>query len=411
MTAPRPLSIAFVTVADLPEGWGRTGRLRTLVGALTGMGHKVQIWNEHSLESSGIEKPSGTLCGGTYEYVLGTVERKKGFGSISLKLKAVREILSRIRNAVRNGGLDLIIFNHLAFYDIYPITRLAQRLGIPTVQCYEDERMELVLKHNISLSQKIFGLNSWAADHWCSGMADQLWVISSYLRDKYAKLSRHPERVHIVPTIIDCEEWSMPEESPASPPLILYSGGFGEHEDIEKIAQSLGFLKQWGVPFRMLFLGANPQLRRVQELQKSLQALQIQELVELRGFSPTAVVKQCIAQANVLMNLRTNSTWSRSGLSTKLSEYLASGRTVFTTDIGDNARYVENGRSAVVVSPDAPAEQVARSLQEVLQDPKLRHRLGKGAREAALEHFHVGRIQEQLNGLLLKMVRKDSNRG
>ncbi len=401
----RSLSIGFVTVADLPEGWGRTGRLRTLVGALASMGHRVTVWNEHSLESAGTQEVAGDLCGARYEYVLGTTERQRGFQAIGLKLRAVRAILRKVRAAAQAGELDLVIFNHLAFYDTYPITRLARRLGIPTVQCYEDERMELVLRDRVGMAQRVFGWNSWAADHWCSRMADQIWVISSYLQEKYGRLSQHPERVHIVPTIIDANAWAMPPEPLHPEPVLLYSGGFGEHEDIEKIARALGCLKQQGIAFRMRFLGANPDLPRVKQLQQLTQELGIAEWTELRGFSPTSVVKQEVANANILLNLRTNSVWSRSGLSTKLSEYLAAARTVITTDIGDNARYVTDDISALVVSPDDSPERVAAVLRRAIEQPDLRARLGSGARQAALEHFHVPVIQQRLAGLLgeLKM--------
>lgn len=402
----KKLHIALVTVADLPEGWGRTGRLRTLISALTGLGHQVTVWNQHSLEAAGTTQVAGEMCGARYEYVLGTTDRERGFKAIGLKLRAVKEILKRVRHAAAKGELDLVIFNHLAFYDTFPITRLARRLGVPTVQCYEDERMELVVKHNISLSQRIFGWNSWAADHWCSRMADQIWVISSYLQEKYAALSGHAERVHIVPTIIDCNAWAMPPEPRNTPPVILYSGGFGEHEDIEKLTAALGILKQRGIPFQMRFVGANPNLPRVQKLQSDVRELKLESSVTLRGFSPSSVVKEEVANANILMNLRTNSVWSKSGLSTKLSEYLAAGRTVMTTDIGDNARYVQDGVSALVVSPDDPADRVADLLAKALQDPNLRTYLAAGAREAALRHFDVPVVQDHLSHLLERMTRR-----
>src|SRR5436190_2727856 len=342
----RPLSIGFVTVADLPEGCGRTGRLRTLVGALAGLGHRVTIWNEHGLEASPGQQVSGDLCGARYEYVMGTTQREWGFRTTFLKLRAVRRILKKIRAAFRAGQLDLIFFNHLTFYDTFPITRLAKRLGIPTVQCYEDERQEVV-GQNRDLSLRVFGWNSWAADRWCPRLADQIWVISSYLEEKYARLSRRPEIVRIIPTIVDCNAWTLAPEPDHRCPVILYSGSFGEQDDTEKLVQALGYLKRQNVDFRMRFLGAKPELSQVERVKALAKEMGIADAIELKGFCPAAVVKQEVADANILVNLRTNSPWGRSGLSTKLSEYLAAGRAVLTTDVGDNARYVEDGRSAL----------------------------------------------------------------
>jgi glycosyltransferase involved in cell wall biosynthesis len=406
------LNIGLVTVANLPQGTGRTGRLRTLVGALTGLGHRVAIWNQHSIERTGGQEVFGELCGARFEYVLGTTERQWGFASIPIKFRAVTKIRQRLLLAAQAGEMDLLIFNHLAFYDTYPLTRLAQRLGVPTIQCYEDERRELV--GQASFSQRIFGWNSWLADHRCSRMADQIWVISSYLREKYARLSSRPEIISIIPTIVDCAAWELPAEPLLNPPMLLYSGSFTEQDDIEKSALVFGCLKREKVDFRARFLGADPNNPRVQHLRGLLHAQDVNDCVELLGFQPAEEVKREVARANVLLNLRTSSLWSRSGLSTKLSEYLASGRTVLTTNVGDNALYVQDGESAIVVHPEDPPAHVANRLGQVLQNPELRRKLGKGARQAALRHFDVPvistRLQQSLETLPMARMHAQKSR-
>src|SRR6185369_10905232 len=321
MVSSPVLSIGIVTVADLPEGCGRTARLRTLAGALVGMGHRVRIWNQHGLEASGAEQVSGEMAGARYEYVLGTTARQRGFRVARHKIKAVKIIFDKVRAAALTGELDVLIFNNLAFYDTFPITRLAMRLGIPTVQCYEDERYEIIAWKQLGWARRMFGWNSWAADRWCSPLATQIWVISSYLRAKYERLARHADRVRVVPTIINCKAWSMPPEPNHEVPLILYSGGFGEQDDMEKLFRALSYLKQQKIRFKMRFLGARPDLPRVQQSRCLASALGLEDSSEYLGFCLADVVKREVGNANILVNLRTNSLWGQSGLSTKLSEY------------------------------------------------------------------------------------------
>lgn len=216
------------------------------------------------------------------------------------------------------------------------------------------------------------------------------------LRDKYARLSRRPGRVRIIPTIIDCAAWSLPPEPDTAAPLILYSGGFGEQDDFVKLAHALACLKRQRVPFRMRFLGGKADIPGVQQLQAIVTELHLEDCVEVKGFCLADAVKREVAGANVLVNLRTNSIWSVSGLSTKLSEYLAAGRAVLTTNIGDNARYVEHLKSALVVSPEDPAEAVAAALKQALENPELRRRLGEGGRQAALKHFDMPVVQRTM---------------
>jgi glycosyltransferase involved in cell wall biosynthesis len=368
------------------------------------MGHRVHIWNQHGLEGSGAEQPAGEVGGARFEYVLGTTARQRGFRAIGLKFRAVKSILDQVTQAARERRLDWLFLNNLAFYDTFPVTRLAQKLGIPTIQCYEDERHEVLHPNRHGLAWRVFGWNSWAADRWCSPMADQIWVISSYLQEKYARLSGHPDRVRIVPTIIDCNAWKLAPEPAHATPLILYSGGFGDQDDMEKLFRALECLKKQNVPFRMRLLGARPELPRVKHLQSLVAELGLGGEVEFKGFCLAAVVKQEVANANILVNLRNNSVWSRSGLSTKLSEYLAAGRTVVTTDVGDNARYVENRKSALVVSPDEQPEKVAAILRQAIEQPDWRRKLGEGARQVALNHFDLPVVQKLMAKALAEPV-------
>ena len=45
----RPVRILIATIADLPEGGGRTSRLKTLAGCLVRQGHAVRIWSKYVL--------------------------------------------------------------------------------------------------------------------------------------------------------------------------------------------------------------------------------------------------------------------------------------------------------------------------------------------------------------------------
>jgi glycosyltransferase involved in cell wall biosynthesis len=87
-------------------------------------------------------------------------------------------------------------------------------------------------------------------------------------------------------------------------------------------------------------------------------------------------------------------------LSTKLSEYLASGRLVISSGVGDVPRYVTNGESALLVEPTFTTEEVAAALSRAIRDPALRRRIGQGGSEVARTHFDVPVISHRLGDLL-----------
>lgn len=395
--------VVVVTIADLPEGAGNTSRLRRLTHALADAGYAVDIWNEHALGVSPSDRleAEGSLDGIPFDFVLGTVNRGSGFGMVGTKLRAVQRLVGRVRQRAREGRLDVLWFNNLSYYDTRPLTAVARRYGIPTVQSYEDERLEVLHAGDGSLSNWLFAQNARLADRVCPRLADAVVVISSYLKDKYERLVSDPARVHLVPTIIDCASWGCPPEPETEVPVLLYSGAFSEQDDMESLVEAMGLVAAEGLDFRAVMLGEN---RRspdaVRAVQRRVGELGLNDRVRFPGFVPLAEVKQQICASNILLNLRRDGPWSRSGLSTKLSEYLASGRLVISSGVGDVPRYVTHGESALLVEPTFTTEEVAAALSRAIRDPALRRRLGQGGREVARTHFDVPVISHRLGDLL-----------
>jgi glycosyltransferase involved in cell wall biosynthesis len=406
------LTIVIVTVADLPEGTGHTARLRTFANALADLGHCVMIWNEHGMSNIPGQRVSGTLGSVPFEYVLGTTDRRYGFGATLLKLRAVRTILRRLHSAHRNRGVHLILLNSLSFYDTVPITLWARRHNVPTIQCFEDERMEIVSRERMGIARRLFGINAWVADRWCSRFADAIIVISHYLKQKYDSLTGEPSKVHIVPTIIDCDEWRAPEEPKTECPHLLYTGSLTEHDEVENVIRALALLKRRGLKFSLLTLGAQPSNLRTTQLRVLIEKCDLTDRVEVRGYVPADDVKKEVACANILLALRRDSVWAQSGQSTKISEYLASGRIVITTPVGDNAKYLRDGETALFVASAERIDEIVRVIEVALRSSDLRRKIGAAGRCVAELNFDKRiaqtRLGEIIDDLFLKQTKQHS---
>src|SRR5690606_7735486 len=126
----------------------------------------------------------------------------------------------------------------------------------------------------------------------------------------------------------------------------------------------------------------------------------VSDIVELKGFTPHAQLKQYLDEANILIGLRTNDEWSQTGLSTKLSEYLSTGRVVICSAVGDNTKYLTDGDNAVIVSPECTVEQLANAIELVIKDPDLRRHMGQNGKNVALTHFDMEVLKCRINDML-----------
>jgi glycosyltransferase involved in cell wall biosynthesis len=90
------------------------------------------------------------------------------------------------------------------------------------------------------------------------------------------------------------------------------------------------------------------------------------------------------------------------GSPTKLFEYMAMGRGIAASAIGQITKVLQDKRTALLVPP-ADAGRLAHALERLVDDSALRARLGVAARvEAELRHSwgaHVSRLIERIGTL------------
>ena len=80
----------------------------------------------------------------------------------------------------------------------------------------------------------------------------------------------------------------------------------------------------------------------------------------------------------------------------KLSDYMAAGRPIVTTDVGDLGRTVRDGRFGLVAS-DTP-QDLADKTAVLFSDPEARAAMGGRARAAAESGHSWGALAERLEG-------------
>jgi glycosyltransferase involved in cell wall biosynthesis len=406
----RRLNVLFITLADLPEGGGNTNRLKMLLTAVAESGHNVSLLNEHALGFAprDVLRPAGRIGEVEYQYVLGSINRQFGFRSVGTKLRAVLAMARQIRLRHARNKIDVLWFNQLSFYNTYPLTRLAKILGISTIQSYEDERPELVIPQE-SIASRIYGIDLRLADQYCPRMAEGVVVISRYLARKYAACVADPTRVHVVPTIVDNDYWYVDPEPQTDPVTLLYAGSFAEQDEMANLIDALAMLRSRGRRFRLIALGSHRDPGRIAAILSRVKSQHLQDRVEMPGFVPLETVRRYVAEANILLNIRRDGVWSRSGLSTKLSEYLASGRAVICTDLGDASFYLQHRENAILVPAETTAEQIAEAIDLALSSAELRQKIGSAGREVARRWFDVRVAKLKLNAILQSIVPQHSN--
>lgn len=221
-------------------------------------------------------------------------------------------------------------------------------------------------------------------------------VICTTLREKALRLGLNPESILMLPNGADVHRLEpLPQAGarerlglPAGAFLIGYVGSIFRR-DAEFMARAIDRVRSQLPEARLLVAGYCPVDVRtlVQDPQAVIQT----------GRLDDADLNAYLAAADLFWLPLTDSNANRGRFPLKLTDYLAVGRPVVATAVGDVPRFLEDGATGLL-SPDDPAVFAEKTI-ELAADPARREAMGCRAREAAETRLAWSRLAEELEGL------------
>jgi len=104
--------------------------------------------------------------------------------------------------------------------------------------------------------------------------------------------------------------------------------------------------------------------------------LGLRENVQFPGNIPAEEMPERLAKADIYVN----TSLSDAGLAASTAEAMATELPVITTDIGDNPKWIEHGKTGYLYSPSNP-QDLAKKINKLIEHPCQRIRLGKLSRK------------------------------
>ena len=130
------------------------------------------------------------------------------------------------------------------------------------------------------------------------------------------------------------------------------------------------------------------------------------ERVIQTGFLSEAELNAYLAASDVFWLPLSDTNANRGRFPLKLTDYMAVGRPVVATRVGDVQAIVEENAIGLLSQPEP--EDLAMQTLRLYQDPALRQTLGANARRAAENRFNWTNLVTQLEELYLSVVKKAS---
>ena len=411
MVGDQQLKIGFITDEGFPSGMATTNRILSLAIGLTELGHLVTIFCVRPTEKTNtpINKDIlGIHKGVRYIYTAGTVIwPEKLLNKLYVTVIGFLGFFKYFKLENKNAHFDSVISTTSPLVFNYFFTRYLKRnKAIPLLAI--DEYPHVVR-------------NKTKYPKWFAGFYlkffyrffDGLVIMTKPLMNFYKELVRVNAKLQHIPMTVEIERFVNNSDSPPiNDDYIAYCGNLGQNQKdgVPILIEAFSMIKKDFKNIKLLIIGGtNPsdEERVILELKELSRNLDVGDDVIFTGKVHRDEMPKYLCNAKLLALARPDSIQAQGGFPTKLGEYLATGKPVVVTKVGEIPDYLEDGVSAYLTEPDS-ARFFAEKLNIALNDYNNSMKIGKEGQRLALSVFN-SRVQAKVlaNYLADIKVKKD----
>jgi exopolysaccharide biosynthesis polyprenyl glycosylphosphotransferase len=280
---------------------------------------------------------------------------------------SVRALLTHIRQAQPQ-----VIHAHSAIAGV--ITRLAGQLA---------QRPVVYTVHGFGFKPEarwLIRTNAWLAEALLAAWTTRMICVSGYEQTLAARLPMDASRTSVIHNAIADAPW---RSDLLAAPRIVMVARMAAPKRHDLLIEALALLAAQGLRPPTRLLGDGPDHTAHQQRAAAL------DLTSIEWAGDVHNVAEQLADHAIFVLLS-----DHEGLPIAILEAMRAGMAIVATQLPGIAEMIEHGHNGLLVSND-PAE-VAKALQNLLQDAALRQRLGQAARQSYEQRFQPEAMARQV---------------
>ena len=291
---------------------------------------------------------------------------------------------------------DVVHFQKCFPYASLPVVDAARQAGKPVHYDWDDWEYQI---YNFEPPSRVVGVNLNLLERSLPSLVDTLSVASAALYDLAVELGFPPADIYFAPVGADLERYhpdnrrhvqEIRDLHDLEGPIVLYLGQLHGAQYAELMIRAGRQVLQRHPEANLLVVGGGYRLARLHEIAEELG---MGHQIIFTGPVADDLVPKYIAAADVAVACFEDNLQTRTKSPLKVCEYLASGRPIVASRMGEVASMVEG--AGVLVKP-GDADDLARGINELLDDPERSATLGERARRRAELKWNWGTPAEQL---------------
>lgn len=368
---------------------------------------KGLIENGHSVHflviSPGHDLLSTNERNGTYDKVDFTYicnYTKKPTNLIKKIYILIISILSSIKTTIilhRKYSIDVMIFGTNVWYRVIPLFILSRISKIKMIREY-NEYPETELGHKKKIPY--FSEFSYKVEF---NLFDGMVVISRPLREFFGKILFRNKKICIIPIIVDPGRFQENRYEMSTAKNIVFIGDIlGEKDGVKILLQAFELIHNVIPEYHLTLIGDISNTIAYLEFKMKYINASIARKVNFTGFIHRDKINDFLSKASILVLPRPATKQSEGGLPTKLGEYLASGKPVVCTKVGDIPYYLHDGINAFLAEP-GDANHFAQKMLFCLRNYELAKQVGSNGKLLVFSEFNYKTQSKVLADFLMDL--------
>lgn len=380
----------FAVSIPFPEGRANTRRIHTIARELVKQGHHVTLLIPFARQTVPVYQVDGISVKWCYVPITDSQ-----FTTSRGRIRMAVQLISRLKTlwwilllSLRNQYDWLYLYQ--PGLDGLLAAAIARMTGHRVCSEYVD-KISPTDYQSWSLMPIYYGL--LVGDLLVPRLSSQLLVISSTLKQQYIK--RAPQvPILIVPTVVDVATFSQGDPRRYrcqlgidDRPLIVFTGSFTRPQGVGNLIRAMARVRM-AHPRAYCVIAGGSMAYDCDDVDALIAEHNLQGCVQNLKQLPLSDVLDLLAAADCFVVPKLDDPVNHAGFSTKLAEYLAAGKPVVASAVGEIVHYFRDGETAVLCRPGDAAD-LAEMIIKVLDQPEWARRIGQAGKRLAEDIFDI----------------------
>ncbi len=383
--------IVYLGYSGFPKGYAEVQKLIMVSKSLMHAGCKVKVINRKSvLRNSDRIPAAGSFEGIDYIYTTGTSVRPPG--KINNYLDSIKGIIGEVSylfKLKKQGKLDGAILSTKSIGFVWFYTSILRFLKAKSVLNYVEYRSDSSNKNDTALDKfklKLFLKNAFK-------LVDKVMPISDFLIDVIKENSPQSEYLKL-PPICDFEIFKKFSRT-ADTNYFLFCGSIAYWELLDFILNAFEKVNNDSTELHLICGGSK---KLIEKLQNRINSHPKKNLIKHFYDIPyDELVSKYVNSYAMLIPIR-HTIKDIARYPHKISEYVASGRAIISTNEGEVKLQFKDGETALLAEK-YDVEMFAEKLQQAVDNPELVEKISENAYRMGMEVYNYKAYFEKLKAL------------